>query len=182
MFWDRRKGLPVGGRLFFFCCEVKLYWKRRHIGTSAKKNHAYESPFCRVQILIILYSNAPYIAIANKNMSQSCLTISNGRSRRMAEFHCIVKKERTTINCPLFISYKFNFQSLSKCSCRQPQCLGYGVPLCYNILPSPNRITITSSSEIASMLHGTYPRRYVFSSSLSIAYCMRLVSFSDLLL
>ena len=60
--------------------------------------------------------------------------------------------------------------------------LGYGVPLCYNIPPSPNRITITSSSEIASMLHGTYPRRYVFSSSLSIACCMRLVSFSDLLL
>ena len=93
-----------------------------------------------------------------------------------------VKKERTTINCPPFLSYKFNFQSLSKCSCRQPQCLGYGVSLCYNILPSPNRITITSSSEIASMLHGTYPRRYVFSSSLSIACCMRLVSFSDLLL
>ncbi len=92
------------------------------------------------------------------------------------------KKEWTTINCPLFVSYKFDFQSLSKCSCRQPQCLGYGVPLCYNILPSPNRITITSSSEIASMLHGTYPRRYVFSSSLSIACCMRLVSFSDLVL
>ena len=115
-------------------------------------------------------------------MSQSCLTISNGRSRRMAEFHCIVKKERTTINCPLFISYKFDFQSLSKCSCRQPQCPGYGVSLCYNILPSPNRITITSSSEIASMLHGTYPRRYVFSSSLPIACCMRLVSFFDLVL
>lgn len=100
----------------------------------------------------------------------------------MAECHCIGKKEQTTINCPLFISYKFDFQSLSRCSCRQPQCLGYGVPLCYNILPSPNRITITSSSEIASMLHGTYPRRYVFSSSLSIACCMRLVSFSDLVL
>ena len=99
----------------FWTCilTIKLYWKRRYIGTSAKKNHAYESPLYRVQILIILYSNAPYIAITNKNMSQSCLTMG------MA-----VKKERTTINCPLFISYKFNFQSLSKCSCRQPQCLG----------------------------------------------------------
>ena len=57
------------GQSFLFCYEVKLYWKRRHIGTSAKKNHAYESPLYRVQILII------YIAIANKNMSQSCLTM-----------------------------------------------------------------------------------------------------------
>ena len=55
----------------FWTCilTIKLYWKRRHIGTSAKKNHAYESPLYRVQILII------YIAIANKNMSQSCLTM-----------------------------------------------------------------------------------------------------------
>lgn len=61
----------------FWTCilTIKLYWKRRHIGTSAKKNHAYESSIYRVQILIILYSNAPYIAIANKNMSQSCLTM-----------------------------------------------------------------------------------------------------------
>ena len=61
----------------FWTCilTIKLYWKRRHIGTSAKKNHAYESSLYRVQILIILYSNAPYIAIANKNMSQSCLTM-----------------------------------------------------------------------------------------------------------
>ena len=128
-----------------------------------------------------LYSNAPYIAIANKNMSQSCLTMGMAAVGEWLSF-TISEKEWTTINCPLFISYKFDFQSLSKCSCRQPQCLGYGVPLCYNILPSLNRITITSSSEIASMLHGTYPRRYVFSSSLSIACCMRLVSFSDLLL
>ena len=61
----------------FWTCilTIKLYWKRRHIGTSAKKNHTYESPLYRVQILIILYSNAPYIAIANKNMSQSCVTM-----------------------------------------------------------------------------------------------------------
>lgn len=58
----------------FWTCilTIKLYWKRRHIGTSAKKNHAYESSLYRVQILIILYSNAPYIAIANKNMSVAC--------------------------------------------------------------------------------------------------------------
>ena len=116
-----------------------------------------------------------------KNSSQSCLTMGMAAAGEWLSF-TISEKEWTTINCPLFISYKFDFQSLSKCSCRQPQCLGYGVPLCYNILPSLNRITITSSSEIASMLHGTYPRRYVFSSSLSIACCMRLVSFSDLLL
>ena len=70
---------PVGGRLFFFVMKsssfwnciltIKFDWKRRHIGTSAKKNHAYECPLYRVQILIILYSNAPYIAIANKNLS-----------------------------------------------------------------------------------------------------------------
>ena len=81
---DRRRGLPVEGRLFFFVMKsssfwtciltIKLYWKRRHIGTSAKKNHA-ESLLYRVQILIRLYSNAPYIAIANKKMSQSCLTM-----------------------------------------------------------------------------------------------------------
>ena len=61
----------------FWTCilTIKLYWKRRHIGTSAKKNHADESLLYRVQILIRLYSNAPYIAIANKNMSQSCLTM-----------------------------------------------------------------------------------------------------------
>lgn len=35
----------------------------------------YEILIYRVQILIVLYSNAPYIAIANKNMSQSCLTM-----------------------------------------------------------------------------------------------------------
>ena len=52
---------------------IKFDWKRRHIGTSAKKNHADESLLYRVQILIVLYSNAPYIAIANKNSSQSCL-------------------------------------------------------------------------------------------------------------
>lgn len=82
---DRRRGLPVGGRLFFFVMKsssfwtciltIKLYWKRRHIGTSAKKNHADESLLYRVQILIRLYSNVPYIAIANKKMSQSCLTM-----------------------------------------------------------------------------------------------------------
>ncbi len=42
---------------------------------SAEKNHAYENFLYRVQILIVLYSNAPYIAIANKNSSQSCLTM-----------------------------------------------------------------------------------------------------------
>lgn len=42
---------------------------------SAEKNHAYENLLYRVQILIVLYSSAPYIAIANKNMSQSCLTM-----------------------------------------------------------------------------------------------------------
>lgn len=78
----------------FWTCilTIKLYWKRRHIGTSAKKNHTYESPLYRVQILIILYSNAPYIAIANKNMSQSCLTMGMAAAGEWLSFNISEKK------------------------------------------------------------------------------------------
>lgn len=106
----------------FWTCilTIKLYWKRRHIGTSAKKNHAYESSLYRVQILIILYSNAPYIANPNKNLSQSCLTMGMAAAGEWLSF-TISEKEWTTINCPLFVSYEFDFQSLSKCSCKSLQ-------------------------------------------------------------
>lgn len=81
---DRRRGLPVGAGFSFLLCGQCLSGivflplsliGRGYIGTSAKKNHADESLLYRVQILIRLYSNAPYIAIANKKMSQSCLTM-----------------------------------------------------------------------------------------------------------
>ena len=90
------KVCPVGGRLFFFVMKsssfwtciltIKLYRKRRHIGTSAKKNHAYESLLYRVQILII------YIAIANKNMSQSCLTMGMAVAGEWLSFTISEKK------------------------------------------------------------------------------------------
>ena len=90
------KVCPVGGRLFFFVMKsssfwtciltIKLYLKRRHIGTSAKKNHAYESLLYRVQILII------YIAIANKNMSQSCLTMGMAVAGEWLSFTISEKK------------------------------------------------------------------------------------------
>ena len=90
------KVCPVGGRLFFFVMKsssfwtciltIKLYRKRRHIGTSAKKNHAYESLLYRVEILII------YIAIANKNMSQSCLTMGMAVAGEWLSFTISEKK------------------------------------------------------------------------------------------
>ena len=105
---DRRKGLPVGGRLFFFCYEVKLYWKRRHIGTSAKKNHAYESSLYRVQILIILYSNAPYIAIANKNMSQSCLTMGMAAAGEWMSFTMEKRADNHQLSALSLIQIQFS--------------------------------------------------------------------------
>lgn len=111
------KVCPVGGRLFFFVMKsssfwtciltIKLYRKRRHIGTSAKKNHAYESLLYRVQILII------YIAIANKNMSQSCLTMGMAAAGEWLSFTISEKRadnHQLSTLCLIQIQFSKSFQ------------------------------------------------------------------------